>query len=319
MTVKVYYSTDASAPTLNGTAGSLINLLDAVLVNGYGSKTSLGWTKKYTGTNKAVYQVHSSASLPSSVLRVQDDGNNWLTTTASTSTFRNAIINIAENATDVDTLVNQITSSFNVNKVFYVRKSSTLDTTTRNWLVVGDERAFYLITFNTGDTSGAVFTIFVGDIITTNTNDKYCFTILGNTTELSISATSLSTNIFELKTSLSTDNFTNCLRSFDGLNKSVQLGKMTYNPIQTRVGVGGFTYPNTTDNSLIIQKVILIQSNFIRGTLPGFMNIAHNLPGANLDTFDSSDSNTYIIISNTAGSLTHQFALNLTNWRTNLL
>lgn len=32
-------STDTGAPTLNGTAGSLIALLDACLVNGYNSKT----------------------------------------------------------------------------------------------------------------------------------------------------------------------------------------------------------------------------------------------------------------------------------------
>jgi len=39
MTTVVYYSsTDAGAPTLNNAAGSLINLLDAVLVNGYGTK-----------------------------------------------------------------------------------------------------------------------------------------------------------------------------------------------------------------------------------------------------------------------------------------
>lgn len=37
--VKVFSSTNTSAPTLNNTAGSLITLLDACLVNGYGSVT----------------------------------------------------------------------------------------------------------------------------------------------------------------------------------------------------------------------------------------------------------------------------------------
>lgn len=44
---KLYQSTDASAPTLLDTQGYLIPVLDAVLVNGYGSKTGLGWTKEY--------------------------------------------------------------------------------------------------------------------------------------------------------------------------------------------------------------------------------------------------------------------------------
>lgn len=42
MTVRVYRWDDASAPTLTGQLGSLITLLDAVLVNGYGSKTAAG-------------------------------------------------------------------------------------------------------------------------------------------------------------------------------------------------------------------------------------------------------------------------------------
>lgn len=39
MTVHVWKSTDTGAPTLSGTAGDLITLLDALLVNGYNSKT----------------------------------------------------------------------------------------------------------------------------------------------------------------------------------------------------------------------------------------------------------------------------------------
>lgn len=39
VSVKYFLSTDTGAPTLSGTAGSLITLLDAVLVDGYNSKT----------------------------------------------------------------------------------------------------------------------------------------------------------------------------------------------------------------------------------------------------------------------------------------
>lgn len=41
MTVYTYYSTDTGAPSLDGLAGSLISVLDAVLVNGYNSQSSL--------------------------------------------------------------------------------------------------------------------------------------------------------------------------------------------------------------------------------------------------------------------------------------
>ena len=56
MTVRVYQSTDTSAPVLTGVAGSLIALLDAVLVAGYGTQTAAGWTKPFNGINKGVYK-----------------------------------------------------------------------------------------------------------------------------------------------------------------------------------------------------------------------------------------------------------------------
>lgn len=56
MTVTAYFSTDASAPTLTGTTGSLVALLDAILVNGYGAKAAAGWSIAYTGTSKRDYK-----------------------------------------------------------------------------------------------------------------------------------------------------------------------------------------------------------------------------------------------------------------------
>lgn len=49
MTVRVFRSTDASAPALSGRPGSFVSLLDACLVDGYTGKPAAGWTKPYTG------------------------------------------------------------------------------------------------------------------------------------------------------------------------------------------------------------------------------------------------------------------------------
>ncbi|MBU6231534.1 hypothetical protein KGP36_02600 [Patescibacteria group bacterium] len=55
-----YFSTDASAPSLTQADGSLLTVLDAILVNGYGTKPSAGWTKAFTnGTDISVYQAPS--------------------------------------------------------------------------------------------------------------------------------------------------------------------------------------------------------------------------------------------------------------------
>jgi hypothetical protein len=55
--INIYRSTDAGAPALNSTVGSLIAVLDACLVDGYGGKSPAGWTKAFTGTAKAAYRM----------------------------------------------------------------------------------------------------------------------------------------------------------------------------------------------------------------------------------------------------------------------
>lgn len=59
MTITVYRSDDASAPQLSGSVGSLTTLLDAILVNGYGSKSGAGWAIAFTATNQRAYRAAS--------------------------------------------------------------------------------------------------------------------------------------------------------------------------------------------------------------------------------------------------------------------
>ena len=73
-TVNIYRSTDASAPTLEGVNGSLVALLDACLVNGYGSQSAAGWTIAYTTTNKRVYR-NSTTDGTGFYLNVDDSGS----------------------------------------------------------------------------------------------------------------------------------------------------------------------------------------------------------------------------------------------------
>jgi hypothetical protein len=76
MTVRVYRSTDASAPVLTGQVGSLTALLDAVLVNGYGALTAAGWSINQTTTNKRGYKQNLTGSNNTSgmLLYVDDTG-----------------------------------------------------------------------------------------------------------------------------------------------------------------------------------------------------------------------------------------------------
>ena len=75
MTVRVYRSTDVGAPALSAAAGSLIGVLDAILVNGYGSgggaRAPLGWTKEFSGVNLGAYR-NASNSVARSFFYVND-------------------------------------------------------------------------------------------------------------------------------------------------------------------------------------------------------------------------------------------------------
>lgn len=73
MAVTKYMSSDSGAPIMNGTQGSLVNVLDAILVNGYGSKSPAGWTKPFSGTSKAVYR-NSPLTGTGTYYRVYDNG-----------------------------------------------------------------------------------------------------------------------------------------------------------------------------------------------------------------------------------------------------
>src|SRR5687767_8039803 len=52
----IYRSSDASAPTMNNAAGALVTVLDAILVNGYGAKSPLGWAISFTSGNLRTYR-----------------------------------------------------------------------------------------------------------------------------------------------------------------------------------------------------------------------------------------------------------------------
>lgn len=73
MTVTVYKSTDSGAPILYGLAWSLLNLLDKILVDGYGSKSSLGWAKAFTSL------VCSGTATGGSTTTLIDTATNFVT------------------------------------------------------------------------------------------------------------------------------------------------------------------------------------------------------------------------------------------------
>lgn len=122
MTVYIKKSTDVGAPSLTQAAGSLITLLDFLLVS------TMGWTKSFTGTNKAAYRSPSGTN--QFYLRVDD------------STANTARVVMYESMTDVDTGTNPFPTAAQQSGGGYIDKSSA--TATRPWLFYSNGKYCHL-------------------------------------------------------------------------------------------------------------------------------------------------------------------------------
>lgn len=160
--VYFYSYLDASAPQLSGTYGDLITVLNAILVNGYGTKVGAGWTKPYSGTNKAVYKS-GTVNNNSVYFRVTDDGSIIASAT-------DAYIQGYESMTDVDTGTANWAGT-------YVRKSNAASATTRPWYAIADDRTLYMTVYD-GSTYWQSFAI--GRFTSFKPGDGYNNLLVGN-------------------------------------------------------------------------------------------------------------------------------------------
>lgn len=128
---RFYYNSleNNSLPKVNGTASSLITVLDACLIPS-------GWTKPFTGTNIAVYRSGTGSN--QRYYRFEDAG----TTTAG---LRNCKLRMYDTMTDAtDTGTNQTPLIAQQSQGAYIRKSGTADSVNREWIAVVTEKICYL-------------------------------------------------------------------------------------------------------------------------------------------------------------------------------
>ena len=280
----LYRSTDTSAPVLTGAAGGeLATLLDAVLVNGYGTKSAAGWTTAYTGTNKRIYKPGSGSGM---LYHLLDDAS-------FTGTSRDAEIRGCESATGIDTVTNSFptTAQCALNAV-NMRKSATADATARPWLIAADNRTVYGWV-STGDSAGLwVFWAF-GDFYSLVAGDKYNAMVIGSNASkgsaLGVGDTTsdiLSYNLGALARHY------NC-RKASGAGTSEPASKtgnqsMLVGAAANYAVNGAIVYPNAADNDLWMGPIWVLDttSATIRGRLRGLYQPFHAYTNfSNGDTF----------------------------------
>ncbi len=168
MIPKIYRYDDANAPVMRREREAVIEILTACLVDGYGDKEAAGWTRPFVNAEgtKAVFRNDPTTG---SGMFLQVDA------TGPDGTRYSRFLGY-ENMTDVDTGVYPFSES---PYDFLAVSPSGSTTTPRPWLLIADERFFYLFSWSYGDVTNfdgqemAYGICFFGDAISIHDNDPY--------------------------------------------------------------------------------------------------------------------------------------------------
>jgi hypothetical protein len=275
----VYASTDASAPALTGQAGSMAALLDAILVNGYGSggstKAPLGWTTAFTGTNLRAYRGNTTSGTGYFV-RLDD------------TTTRSSRLRGFQNMTAISTGTGPTpTTAQRTNGSLWL-KSVTTDSAARKWWAIGNERCFYLFIAPTANYPDAYVVNFAGDLKSIKPGDLHNF-FLSTTSTPSFTGTDteVMSNLFisvQDMPSLVTDNLNaagHLGRNQAGTGGS-NLCTHIFNAVRASpiaAGDPSCVYPYPVTGGMLWDRAWMLESaHTLRGYLPGLIVPFHKNP-----------------------------------------
>lgn len=277
MTTFIKRGTDLAAPDLTATVGSMITLLDYVLV------TTMGWTKDFTGTNQAAYRAPA--------------GNRfylWVNDANATFTY----VRGYESMSDISTGSGAFPTVAQLPNGIMIFKGSTasVNVVGTGWTFYSNEKIFHLLTKggNPGNATAAVVatSIFTfGDFDTLKVGDTFNTMISGCFANYNPTAAvdpSIVLNIADVNL------HGGCYiaRAYTQLGSAIQGSKVsnTAGNFSGRIGAGSLTYPSAIDGGLLMSPIFLQEGlSGVRGRIPGLWSPLHNRPLVNGDTFSGVD------------------------------
>lgn len=273
----VYKYTDTSAPTVNGTVGSIITLLDACLVNGYGSQLppSPAWTKPFANaSNVGCWKQGAGAGL---YLSINDNAPGAGGAKEARMTGYETLSAVATGTGPFPTAAQGVGGV----AMMVIRKSNTADAVTRPWIVFADAYTFYAF-IQTNDASAQYFSFSFGDIYALKgSSDLWrCFLQAKRFAE---NDATLTTETLDVVTaSLSSTNNQFLARAYTAVPGSALCGKHGDSAkAASSAALGGILQsPNGADNAFYISPVWVHETaGVIRGRMRGFYNLLHNHQG----------------------------------------
>lgn len=277
--------------TLTGQVGSLITALDAILVTG------AGWTKAYSGTNKAAY-YNNAASAAHCYLRVDDNAT-------GTGGAKEALATGYETMSDVDTGTGPFpTTALGAGGTIAAlpfRKSASADGTVRDWIAYADAATIHFFC-HSGDVAGGYSSFSFGKFDSKSITDTWCNWIVGNYTQNNSPSTDQFTSVVASPNYNALDGAgRGCAqRLYTGAANAVSIRRFVDTALTAMagngptsgvyMGVGTLLYPNAADLGLYLTQVRLAEtSGTFRGTLRGIWSSCHPVASFNDgDTFSGS-------------------------------
>lgn len=241
-----------------------------------------GFTKVFSGTNKAVYRSNDLSSRRH-YFRIVDDGT-------TSGGAREARLWGYETMSDVDTGTGMYPTTGQHPNGFFCQKSYTADSTGRNWVLITDGKTVYHFAYidssvSSGDITapGSSMNAFAfGDAIEFKPGDAYLSFVTGNSSSNQFSSTQYC-GLFNGATSItastpSTSQATIIAsRDFTGVAGARQM-QIFASGLNSSIGASvNISYPHQIDNGFYMVPALLTQGSpaLIRGRLPGFFEPLH--------------------------------------------
>jgi hypothetical protein len=235
----------------------------------------LGWAKPFSGTNLAVYTSTDPGSF-GGMLRLDDTG----TTNARGYAY--------ESMTDLNTGVNQFPSTAQMaSPGLFFPKSNAASGAAKNWMLFGDERAFYLWVEPNSVNVGSGSAWFFGDLIAQGSGDVYAMALTGFSSDYTASGAGNSSDLCYAQPVGSVDCYLPRQPSKQvSPVKAAKIGSALWysaSPVpsgSTNYSNSFLNFPNGSDNGVFICTVNVAHDNLIRGQFPGFYHLPQNLVGS---------------------------------------
>ena len=262
--------TDAGAPQLQGTVGSLAAVLKAALVDGYGSVAPLGWTLEYSADDykTCVFRSNSVTGI-GAYFKIMDTGG-----------AKYAAFTVSEGMSDIDT---QIAPVFGSGRYGWLVNGYTANNTP--WHIVGEDRGFWMIVVHFISLPQFGYSTYIGEYIPAipNAIAPLCVIIPPYRGDISAIISSYYYNEVWSPVSDAGNINTYLSRDYDGTilqksfsSRTTPIGSSYYDRYGygatygvAPTGFGGGIYNDRNGVSLIARQGAIVESSYVYGYVPG--------------------------------------------------